>query len=247
MIQIHICEDSEHQLTQICKALRDVCAIVSEEMQVVTATTKPEELLEKIGQNNETQVYFLDIDLKHKNMNGLNVAMKIREKEPFSFICFVTTHSEMSYLTFKYKVMAFDFIIKDTFESLKKDFLNCLHAINKHVNRIQSNEEKYLELDLFHEKRKVPIDSILAVEIIGNHKIRMYTDTQTIDMTRTLSNIKKELPPYFAMCHRGAIINGKKVVSLNSATGKLTLTSGLEFYVPKRKFRQMMDFIKSSS
>lgn len=244
MIQIHICEDSEHQLKQICKAIKEACAIVSEEMHVVTATRRPEEILETLGKSSEIQVYFLDIDLNNKKMNGFNVAMKIREKEPFAYICFVTTHSEMSYLTFKYKVMAFDFIIKETFEDLKRDFLSCLQAIDKQVSLIQSNEEEYLELDLFHEKRIIPINSILAIESIGNHKIRMHAETQIIDMSRTLSSIKKELPQYFAKCHRGIIINGKKVISLNSATGKLTLTNGLEFYVATRKLREMMNFVK---
>jgi len=35
MIQIHVCEDSEHQLKQIKKALGYACAIVSDQMQIV--------------------------------------------------------------------------------------------------------------------------------------------------------------------------------------------------------------------
>ena len=244
MIQIHICEDSEEQLKQICKAIKNACAIVSEEMSIVTTTTKPETLLEVVGKNSEVNVYFLDIDLRHKTMNGFNVAMKIREKEPFAYICFVTTHSEMSYLTFKYKIMAFDFIIKDTYEHMSRDFLGCIRAIDKQVNLVQSDEEKYLELELFHERKMVPIKSIMAIEIIGNHKTRMYTDTQTIDMSRTLSSIKKELPTYFVKCHRGAIINAKEVSSFNSADGQLVLSNGMEFYVATRKIREMVNFMK---
>jgi len=245
MIHIHICEDSEHQLKQIKKALQYACAIVSEQMQVVTATTKPEDIIEKIDGHNKINVYFLDIDLSHKTMNGLDVAIKIREKDPVSYICFVTTHSEMSYLTFKYKVMAFDFIIKETFESLQKDFLNCLKAIEKQVNLLQDNKDEYLELDLFHEKKIIPLAGIIAIETIGNHKIRMYTDTQTIDMSRTLSSIKKELPAEFIKCHRGGIINGKKIISFDFATGKLILEGGIEIYVATRKINEMKNFINS--
>jgi len=84
MIQIHICEDSEEQLKQICKAIKNACAIISEEMSIVTTTTKPETLLEVVGKNSEVNVYFLDIDLRHKTMNGFYVATrKIREMVNF--------------------------------------------------------------------------------------------------------------------------------------------------------------------
>lgn len=243
MIQLHICEDSEHQLKQIKKALEYACAIVSEEMHIITAVTKPENILVAIGENSEINVYFLDIDLKHKEMNGLDVAIKIREKDPHAFICFVTTHSEMSYLTFKYKVMAFDFIIKDSYESLCKDFLNCLKAIDKQVHLLQDDKNEFLELDLFHEKRFIPLESIVAIETIGNHKIRMHTETQTIDMARTLSSIKKELPDHFIKCHRGIIVNGKKISGFDSGSGKLTLTNGTEFYAATRKIQEMANFL----
>ena len=244
MIQIHVCEDSEHQLKQIKKALGHACAIASDQMQIVTVTTKPEEILEVVDKNHEINVYFLDIDLKHRDMNGLDVAVKIREKDPVAYICFVTTHSEMSYLTFKYKVMAFDFIIKDTYETLQKDFLHCLKAIEKQVNLRQENMEEFLELDLFHEKRIVSLKSIMAIETIGNHKIRMHTDTGAIDMSRTLSSIRKELPTHFVKCHRGIIINGNKVESFDSSTGKIVLTNGMEFFVATRKIQEMVNLLK---
>lgn len=242
MIQIHICEDSEHQLIQICKLIKDACVIVSEDMRVVTATAKPEEILDNIGKNNEINIYFLDIDLNHKTLNGFQIAVQIRKKEPFAYICFVTTHSEMSFLTFKYKVMAFDFIIKDTFESMKNDILSCLKAINQQIH-CSAKKEEFIELDLFHEKRMIPINSILAVDTVGNHKIRMYTDTQTIEMSRTLSNIKKELPPFFIKCHKSVIINGKKIIAFDTKTGKLTLNNGQQFYAAIRKVREISQFM----
>lgn len=244
MIHIHICEDSEHQIKQIHKALKDSCALVSEDMKIVTVTRKPEELLDAVGRSHVVNVYFLDIDLKHKSMNGFQVAMKIREKEPFAYICFVTTHSEMSYLTFKYKVMAFDFIIKDTYENLKRDFLSCLWAIHQQVGSLKNNEEEYLELDLFHEKRVLPMDSILAVEVVGNHKIKLYTDTQTIEMSRTLTNMKKELPPHFIKCHRSILINGKRITRFDSSTGKIVVGDQVEFYTAIRKKREINQWLE---
>lgn len=244
MIQIHICEDSEKQLELMDKALRYACAVVSEDMQLGVVTRVPEELLKHIAANNNINVYFLDIDLNHKKMNGLDVAVKIREKDPVAYICFVTTHSEMSYLTFRYKVMAFDFIIKESYEQLKKDFVICLKAIDKQVHLLQDNEDKYIKLDLFHEEKIIAINSIVAVETIGNHKIRMYTDTQTIDMSRTLSGIKKELPDNFVKCHRSIIVNVDKIADFDFKTGKLLLNNKMELYVAIRRIAELKERVK---
>lgn len=244
MIQIHICEDSEKQLEQMEKAIRYACAIVSEDMEIGVVTTDSDKLLKHLGESNAINVYFLDIDLKHEKMNGLDVAVKIRENDPVAFICFVTTHSEMSYLTFRYKVMAFDFIIKESYEQLKRDFLVCLKAIDKQVRLLQDNEEKYIKLELFHEEKIIPINSIVAVETIGNHKIRMYTDSQTIDMSRTLSGVKKELPDNFVKCHRSIIVNIDKIVDFDYKTGRLLLKNNMEIYVATRRITEIKEFVK---
>ena len=52
-----------------------------------------------------TGIYFLDVDLK-SDINGIKLGSKIREKDTRGFIIFTTTHLEMSYFAFKYKVEA---------------------------------------------------------------------------------------------------------------------------------------------
>lgn len=46
-------------------------------------------------------------------MNGFELAQEIRKFDPRGFIIFITTHAELSYMTFTYKVEALDYIIKD--------------------------------------------------------------------------------------------------------------------------------------
>ena len=79
-------------------------------------------LLEKIKETGEVGIYFLDIDLK-TDMTGLTLAQEIRKYDPRGFIIFITTHSEMSYMTFIYKLEALDFILKDDPEELGKIIL----------------------------------------------------------------------------------------------------------------------------
>ena len=49
------------------------------------------------------------------DINGINLGEEIRQLDPTGYIIFITTHAELSHLTFKYKVEALDYIIKDDF------------------------------------------------------------------------------------------------------------------------------------
>ena len=47
------------------------------------------------------------------DINGIKLGSEIRKYDPIGNIIFVTSHSELTYLTFVYKVSAMDFIFKD--------------------------------------------------------------------------------------------------------------------------------------
>lgn len=79
-----------------------------------------------------TGAFFLDICLQSE-MTGLILAQELRKIQPRCFIIFITSHSEMSILTFQYKVEALDFIIKDSSENIRKRIHECLMDINKKI------------------------------------------------------------------------------------------------------------------
>lgn len=67
------------------------------------------------------------------------LAHKIRETQPRCCIVFVTTHSEMSFMTFSYRIEAMDFIIKDDIGKLEERMLQC---IEQAIERCCRKEEK---------------------------------------------------------------------------------------------------------
>ena len=81
-------------------------------------------------------------------MKGLEVARKIRDRDPYALIVFVTTHSEFMPLSFRYQVSALDYIDKalsaEEFESRIKTAL--LYA--------NSQDSKSLAEDCFYFKSK---------------------------------------------------------------------------------------------
>ena len=99
MLNVFICEDNTIERNKFEKIIKDIIMIENLDMDVSLSTGNPEDILSYLDNNSVSGLYFLDIDLKNKN-NGLKLAEKIREYDPRGFIVFVTTHAEMSYLTF---------------------------------------------------------------------------------------------------------------------------------------------------
>lgn len=75
-------------------------------------------------------------------MNGLVLANKIREYDSRGFIIFITSHSEMSFLTFKYKVEALDFILKDHPQYLQQQICECMEHVVQKYSKITRGSRK---------------------------------------------------------------------------------------------------------
>ena len=62
------------------------------------------------------------------DINGIKLGSEIRKYDPIGNIIFVTSHSELTYLTFVYKVSAMDFIFKDDPNQLKTRIIDCIET-----------------------------------------------------------------------------------------------------------------------
>ena len=112
MLKVYICEDIEVQRNRMTKIVENMIYIENFDMEIEVVTNDPHEILSVVQEIDEVGIYFLDIDLQ-TDMDGLELAKEIRKYDPRGFIIFVTTHSEMSFMTFVYKLEAMDFILKD--------------------------------------------------------------------------------------------------------------------------------------
>ena len=97
------------------------------DMEIRQAVHTPHELLNLLPDQPENAVYFLDIHL-HSDMDGIELASAIRQKDPRAFIIFTTTHSEMAMTTFRYQVEPLGFLIKDD-PNYTLQILHCLQSV----------------------------------------------------------------------------------------------------------------------
>lgn len=211
MIHIYLCEDDERQLKHWKDIIDKYLLMNPTESLLHCAVSDPRELLSVRKKSTITGLYFLDIDL-NTYTNGLELAQEIRKFDPRGYIVFITTHSEMAVLTFRYKVEAMDFIIKDTPETLPEQICSCIKNA-EYNNRNQLNSTNRL-LPVKIDKASMVLDQndIIAITTSNDyHKITIHTKSGIRQISGSLKELNSILNSTFCQCNRSTIINLKHV------------------------------------
>ncbi len=226
MLDIFVCEDNAAQRRSIVQTIQNTVLIEELDMQLVLDTENPYVLLNKVKTNQNTGVYFLDIELD-SDMNGMKLAQQIRLFDPRGFIIFITAHSELSYMTFQYKVEAMDFVLKDCPAEAKVKIRECmLNAMERYT--LQTNKtHKVYTVDIGGRKISIDYDDIFFFETSSNiHKVILHAKDRQIEFSATMKELASTLGSNFVRCHRSFLANKNNIKEMDSQKRIIYFTNG---------------------
>lgn len=236
LLNIFICEDDKVQLNRIKKIVEDFILIEELDFKLSLATENPYKVLEEIDNSKNSGIYFLDIDLSC-DINGMELAKKIREKDPRGYIIFITTHGEMSYLTFTYKVEAMDFIVKDICDDLEDRVKSCImDAYNKHSNI--GVDKKMFSIEVDNKIISMEQDKIIFFETSEKvHKLKLYTSSRVIEFYGQMRDVEEKVDDNFIRIHRSYLINKNYIEVVDKSSLVVTLDGDYEALISSRKLK----------
>ena len=239
MLNIFVCEDNDMQRQIIVQIIQNTILIEELDMQLVLDAGDPYVLLEKVKTSQNTGIYFLDIDL-NSNMNGMKLAQQIRLFDPRGFIVFITAHSELSYMTFQYRVEAMDFVLKDNPAEAKVKIRECLlHAMERYT--LQTNKtHKVYTIEVGGRKISVDYDDIIFFETSRNiHKIILHAKDRQIEFTSTMKELTSALDDNFVRCHRSFLINKNCIKEVDAKNRIVHFTNGETCLMSTRMMKEL--------
>ena len=216
MLHIFVCEDDDAQRKNVVQTIHNTVMMEELDMQLVLDTADPYELLDVVKTSQNTGIYFLDIDL-NCDMNGMKLAQQIRKFDPRCFIIFITAHSELSYMTFQYRVGAMDFVLKDNPVEAKVKIRECLlHAWERHT--LQTNKvHKTYTIEIGERKISVDYQDILFFETSSNiHKVVLHAKDRQIEFSGTMKDLENTLDNSFVRCHRSFLANRNNIKEVDT-------------------------------
>lgn len=239
MLDIFVCEDNAAQRRTIVNIIQNTVLIEELDMQLTLDTGDPYMLLEKVKTSQNTGIYFLDIDL-NSSMNGMKLAQQIRLHDPRGFIIFITAHSELSYMTFQYRVEAMDFVLKDNPAEVKVKLRECLlNAMERHT--LQTNKtHKVYNLEVGGRKINVDYEDILFFETSSNiHKVILHAKDRQIEFPSALKELASVLDGNFVRCHRAFLVNKNNIKEVDTKNRIIHFANGETCLMSTRMMKEL--------
>ena len=239
MLNVYLCEDNEDQRGFYKKIIHNIILMQDIDLKFVLATDDPYELISKID-SHEPAIYFLDIDLG-KDINGLVLAQKIRQVDARGFIVFITSHSEMSYMTFSYKVEAMDFIIKDDRDEIKNRIYQCIMDAYSRYSSPNNINNKVFKYSVGEREYCVPIEDIMYFETSDSpHKIILHGECCEVEFVGTMRELETNLGDRFCKIHRSFLINKDKISEIDVKEKYVVLQDGSVCFASAKALKKLI-------
>ncbi|PNZ71370.1 response regulator, partial [Mammaliicoccus stepanovicii] len=167
---VFICDDDVNHLNKIKIIIEHYILFHEGQFIIEKATTSLPNFLEYIDSHEiNSGVYFLDMDFK-QDMNGIDVALKIKQNDVYAKIIFISSYNNYATLTLKNKIEAVDYINKlQEIDNLQDEVISslkyCYNSIvekkrrSKSVFRFSINTSIYfIDINeiIFIENSKIP-------------------------------------------------------------------------------------------
>lgn len=219
MTQIYICDDEPVWVEQMEQAVTAFMISSDWAVKILCKATRPAGLLDCLLRNQTLGgIYFLDIDLKAE-INGLVLGAKIRNLDPEAVLIFVTTHDELVMDTFRLKLQAADYILKDN-GRLSSQICDTLRTLElRYANSAKRLSAPRIQLSVGSSFHFIIKEDIYFVESQKNmHKLFVHMRSEVFTAAMPLKDMAEQLGKGFLFCRRGCLINPHHIVKIDPAS-----------------------------
>lgn len=182
-------------------------------------------------------VYVLDINLKSE-INGITLGRSIRDREPNAYIIFLTAYVHLSMMVFKYKLKAFDFLVKPVTYAELSECLTALVEESEKIFKLSLPDRKNtIKIKTGREFKKIDLDSIIYIESIGP-KLIIHTPEEQIEFYGTFKEIEhsiNKMTDNFYRSHKSFLINIKHIKGVSMKEKALIMSNGDKCFVSRNK------------
>ncbi len=247
MLHIFICEDIESYRMNLTKWIKDIVMIENFDMKLVLATSDPMEMIHYIEENKSAGLYFLDVDL-NTDINGIELAERIREYDPRGFIVFVTAYGDKLHLTFKYRVEAMDYIVKDLSTDIRKRIHGCIVDANKKYTQGATELQKNFVIRVDDKTISIPYNEILYIETSSfAHKLILHSTKRQLTFNSRLKDVEQLLDGRFYKSHKSVIVNLNRISEIDDKNNLLILKDTSKCAVAVREKKKIAELLKEGS
>lgn len=229
MINFIVCDDEPFFNSKISEVIAKVMMKNNLNYKTREFINYDSSFMSEVKKVSGKKVYILDIEVG--NISGLDIARKIREKDWKSVIIIFSAHSNLSYQTFKKRLLILDFISK--FDDYLKKIEDC---INVSLEILGSNNSlSFVTGSVIYN---IDYEDIIYIKNDkATKKVILKTYEDTIYLNMSLKEIEKKVSSIFVRTHRACIVNKKNIKSIDYKEKKIIFKDGSCSYLLSRNYK----------
>lgn len=156
-------------------------------------------LLYELGEGAYYDLFLLDIEIRESDVDGMEMAKRIREENKNAIIIFITSH--MKYTIDAFKVSAFRYIQKDNLKSELSE------ALDEALRVFDEQDKSFYMIETITKYIKLYYADIYYIYKVGKYSIIVSTIGE-YKVRKSLAHVYKELASQeFIFVERGFIAN----------------------------------------
>lgn len=200
-IEIVLVDDEQLQLDYMQKLIEQAAESLGIEISMHQYRSG-EAFLFALADHPTWNLAFLDIEMAE--LNGMEVARIVREKELDLELVFATAYAE--YAIEGYEVQALDYLLKPiNIDKIKR-------VLKRYIEE-QPEEESYIIVDFEGQPSRLNLDEIIYAEANAGEVI-VILDNKSFNLKMSLTEIEKQLDDRFVAPHRSYLVNLQHVSRL---------------------------------
>lgn len=172
---------------------------------------------------------FLDIDMG--DINGMELARRLREKRRDAVLIFVTNYGEFSIEG--YEVRAFRYLMKDSLNQKLESYVNQALAVLQKAHTVVSVRYKGADIDI---PARMIVHAEAFLHRVVLHMYGFSRDALTVYMP--MDELEEKLAPAgFLRVHRAFLVNMAYVRTLQST--EISLSDGTKLPISARRYKDL--------
>lgn len=248
MLKTFVVEDDPEQLATLKQIIKNHIMINDFDMELTLATGQAQTLLDYVETNSDLEgLYFLDIEYPGQDLNGLALATRIREADVNARIVFVSTHSEMAFLTFERRIEPLDFIVKDLGqETVKAKVETDIRVAYERYTKQAVTSRAMFSYSKGGQLFNVPLDQVLFIETGAvRNKLVLHLTDRIVQYNGKISDETVAHPELFRV-HKSFLVNLQMLVRIDKQHQLGYFENGESVDIAIRKMHDLIALIKRS-
>lgn len=230
MINIAICEDNDLDREVLQKYVEIVMQQKASEgvleEYTISNYSNGKELMDVL-EKHKYHLVFLDVYIG--DMNGIEIAKKLRELDGQTIIIFVTCSKDFAIEA--YSVRAYNYLLKPIMK------MQVIETVDSAIRHILEKEDRYLILPTVEGLSKIKLQDIYYIECVARKTLIVMKDERFI-CTYNINTMEEKLDTMgFVRCHRSFIINLKYVSNLK--VGSILMENNEEILLSKYRQKEV--------